>query len=202
MSYVTTASLMFDSAATSVRHTSVAGNIVSALSYIDMDDHAEKTAECNKLLASLQAEADRRKPVETNGFMGKLSTAAADHKVTVANVARYFATSAGHIYRREIKNAMQRAVNAIAAGAAQPENEKDAILFVADFVEPRNVPFIGVKKGNFIAEYESLRSRFIRLSTGAYERRQKADEAAVQLAQLRQLLAENGIEIDGLEAVA
>lgn len=198
MSYAITASELFDSATTAVRHGSVAAGIVSALSYDDLEQHADKVGQCNRLLRDLQDEADRRKPSETGGLVGKLSTAAADFKATVTGVARYFATAAGHQYRRAVKAAMTRAANAVAAGAYQPQNESEAIQFVADYIDPVNVPFIGVKRGRFIADYESLRARFVRLATSSYERAQKADQSALLLAQLQAALADAGIEVEGL----
>lgn len=198
MSYTTTAAMMFDSAAASVRHTGVASSIVSALSYVDIEEHSAKIAECDSLLTSLQAEADRRAPTAaTGGLVGKLATAAADHKATVTAVARYFATAAGHAYRRAVKSAMQRAANTIAAGAATaPETEPDAIQFVAEYVDPVTVPFIGVKRGRFIVEWESLRGRFVRLSEARHKRAQAAGEPLRQLAELRAALDAAGIELD------
>ncbi len=202
MSYSVTVSQLFDSAATAVRHGSVAASIVAALSYSELDEHAAKVAECNKLLADMQAEADRRKPASTGGLIDKLSTAAADYKSTVTNVSRYFATAAGHIYRREVKSAMVKAANAVANGAAQPEDEASAIQFVADFVEPLNVPFVGVKRNQFRADYECLRARFIRLATASAERAAKADQSALMLAQLQAALDAAGIEIETATAAA
>lgn len=201
MSYSIVASEMFDSATTSVRHTSVAASIIASLSYDDLDDHKEKVEECNKLLRSLQEEADRRAPTAyAGGLVGKLSkSATSDHKAMITNVSRYFSTSAGHQYRRAVKAGITLAANAVSVGAAPtPQTEKEAIALVAEYIHPTYAPFIGVKKGKFVVEWERYDQRFTRLSEGALERKEKADVPIKQLVQLREALKAAGLDIEKL----
>lgn len=201
MSYTITAAELFNSAETAARHAGVASSILSKLTYSDPAEHSAKVAECQKLIRSLQDEADRRKPSAcVGGLAGKLATADSEWKQTITNVSRYFSTAAGHIYRRETKLALAHAANAVAAGEEPaPADEIAAIELVANFVMPVTIPFIGVKRGNFVVEWECARERFRRLSEARHKRAQLAGEAARQLAELRAALAAAGIDVEGLD---